>query len=492
MPEPKNPQELVERNLMRAKVAFTTLSLVVPLALWLPNGAASTAEPAATCEGLAATIVGTDGDDNLQGTPGPDVIVAGAGNDNVAGLGGDDVICGQGDEDVLEGGTGDDTLVGGADRQGDEWGEDKFFWFGDTLVGGAGDDDLVADGPDVATYIPQGRDTISYADAPRSINARLDLGTVTGQGTDTVSDANTVILSTHDDHAVAGGKTAQILGGDGDDVLSTAAGFAPPYLNQPVIDIPGFLSGGAGDDTITSRGRGWQLRGDAGRDVLTAEDASTMDGGFGSDRVHGSPLRDKVTVSRHGVDTVSTGAGADTIILGVSGLGLSAAHVWTGRGPDQVTVASAPVAGSTIDLGRGEDGIGFLIHAFDREQAPLPDVVVDAGPGVDKFHVPLMIAESGSPGSLPSGIVANLATGTARTRGTAATMRILGFEDLQGGPWRDVLIGSAGPNRIDGDDRIDILKGRGGDDILLGGDGFDRAFGGPGRDRCRAERTRDC
>ena len=71
-------------------------------------------------------------------------------------------------------------------------------------------------------------------------------------------------------------------------------------------------------------------------------------------------------------------------------------------------------------------------------------------------------------------------------------MSILGFEDLQGGPWRDVLIGSRGPNRIDGDDRIDILKGLGGDDHLFGGGGFDRAFGGSGNDRCRAERTTGC
>jgi Ca2+-binding RTX toxin-like protein len=43
--------------------------------------------PAATCDGKAATMVGTPGDDLLVGTSGVDVIV---------GLGGDDTITGRG------------------------------------------------------------------------------------------------------------------------------------------------------------------------------------------------------------------------------------------------------------------------------------------------------------------------------------------------------------------------------------------------------------
>jgi Ca2+-binding RTX toxin-like protein len=68
---------------------------------------------------VAATIVGTQGNDTLTGTSGRDVI---------AGLGGDDVIDGGGGNDLICGGDGNDRLTGGAGE--------------DVLSGDAGDDVL--------------------------------------------------------------------------------------------------------------------------------------------------------------------------------------------------------------------------------------------------------------------------------------------------------------------------------------------------------------
>jgi Ca2+-binding RTX toxin-like protein len=80
-----------------------------------------------TCNGKPATIVGTDGGDDLVGTQGPDVIVGLGGNDiNIKGLGGNDVICGGKGRDFLWGSWGKDTLLGQAD--------------GDALDGGNGND----------------------------------------------------------------------------------------------------------------------------------------------------------------------------------------------------------------------------------------------------------------------------------------------------------------------------------------------------------------
>lgn len=59
------------------------------LMLW-PIGTAS-AQPPQTCNGLAATQVGTNGDDVLFGTNGPDVFVT---------LGGDDVVFGLNSNDT--------------------------------------------------------------------------------------------------------------------------------------------------------------------------------------------------------------------------------------------------------------------------------------------------------------------------------------------------------------------------------------------------------
>jgi hypothetical protein len=72
----------------------------------LPSGAP------ATCKGISATIVGTEGNDVRTGSQGPDVIVALGGNDTLSGLGGNDVICGGAGRDTLKGGKGKDTLLG--------------------------------------------------------------------------------------------------------------------------------------------------------------------------------------------------------------------------------------------------------------------------------------------------------------------------------------------------------------------------------------------
>lgn len=98
-----------------------------------------TSEPAladAMCDGLVATIIGTDEPDTIIGTDGPDVIVGGDGADVILGLGGDDVICGGNGADQIDGGEGDDLLIG--DNGPDE------------LVGGDGEDRVVGDnGTDV-------------------------------------------------------------------------------------------------------------------------------------------------------------------------------------------------------------------------------------------------------------------------------------------------------------------------------------------------------
>jgi RTX calcium-binding nonapeptide repeat (4 copies) len=72
----------------------------------LPSGAP------ATCRGIAATIVGTNGSDVRTGSPGQDVVVALGGNDTLSGIGGNDVICGGAGKDTLKGGKGKDSLLG--------------------------------------------------------------------------------------------------------------------------------------------------------------------------------------------------------------------------------------------------------------------------------------------------------------------------------------------------------------------------------------------
>lgn len=88
--------------------------------------------PPVLCNGLPATIVGTDARDNLLGTPSHDVINGLAGNDTIFGLGGNDFICGGLGRDKLYGNSGNDKLFGGGAGN-------------DVLKGGAGKDRLFGD-----------------------------------------------------------------------------------------------------------------------------------------------------------------------------------------------------------------------------------------------------------------------------------------------------------------------------------------------------------
>jgi hypothetical protein len=74
--------------------------------------------PVLRCRGMAATHVGTEGDDTIVGTPGADVIAALGGNDAVKGLSGGDVVCAGKGNDTVAGAEGHDRVHGqkGKDR----------------------------------------------------------------------------------------------------------------------------------------------------------------------------------------------------------------------------------------------------------------------------------------------------------------------------------------------------------------------------------------
>jgi Ca2+-binding RTX toxin-like protein len=69
------------------------------------------------CFGKRPTIIGTPGNDYLDGPDEPDVIVGLGGNDHIDGRGRDDYICGNDGDDVIVGGlhyyTSNDSLAGG-------------------------------------------------------------------------------------------------------------------------------------------------------------------------------------------------------------------------------------------------------------------------------------------------------------------------------------------------------------------------------------------
>jgi uncharacterized repeat protein (TIGR01451 family) len=101
---------------------------------------------APTCRGVAATISGTSGADELLGTPGPDVIIAFGGNDRVVARAGQDLVCAGSGNDYVETGTAADKVFAGAgrDRLLGRGGPDLLKGSGgnDVLKGGRGSDRL--------------------------------------------------------------------------------------------------------------------------------------------------------------------------------------------------------------------------------------------------------------------------------------------------------------------------------------------------------------
>lgn len=127
---------------MRRIVTIAVLGL---LSVVLPTVAAG-AQDVPTCNGVPATLVGTEGPDNLVGTTGRDVIVGLGGNDVIRGLSGADILCGGPGRDRILGGKQSDLIIGGDD--GDKLFGDAGvdFIYGergnDLLIGGQGDDVL--------------------------------------------------------------------------------------------------------------------------------------------------------------------------------------------------------------------------------------------------------------------------------------------------------------------------------------------------------------
>jgi|GEM_PF-2465007 len=146
-----------------------------------------------TCVGRTPTMRGTNGDDVLVGTDGPDVIVTGTGRDIIDGLGGDDLICAGRDNDIINGGPGNDVLYGNeaADTLNGGFGNDELhggLWR-DTLNGGPGNDILRGgSGPDTirggagndTAFGWQGQDVIEGGAGNDRLNGQAGRDTVVG------------------------------------------------------------------------------------------------------------------------------------------------------------------------------------------------------------------------------------------------------------------------------------------------------------------------
>jgi Ca2+-binding RTX toxin-like protein len=200
--------------------------LVVTLCALAIGAFAGQAHAATTCFGLEPTIIGTDGDDRISGTPSRDVIVGKLGNDHILGRGGNDLICAGRGQDVVKGYTGDDKIAGG---QGS-----------DTLIGGRGDDSLF--GSEGGDFIDgrEGNDTVRGGKHRDALFDSVGSDKILGQmGRDTL-------------HVVLDRANDVFSGGPGRRDLILLPGFSSGGRTKPMtVDLTTGEATGAGDDALS-------------------------------------------------------------------------------------------------------------------------------------------------------------------------------------------------------------------------------------------------
>lgn len=233
-----------------------------------------------------ATIIGTDGADNLNGNNNVngDVIDAGNGDDRVRGLGSDDAIIGGNGNDRIFGEGGNDIIIGGA-------GNDRLFGNdGDDIIyGGINDDRLVGGNGNDLLNGGSGNDGLLGDDGDDILIGESGADfLIGGAGNDIIyGDAGADNISGGDDNDIifGGSEDDQIDGGNGDDAID----------------------GGTGNDLIS---------GADGNDTIDGEDGNDrIYGGDGDDIINGMGDNDSL-YGEDGNDTISGGDGDDVIFVG--------------------------------------------------------------------------------------------------------------------------------------------------------------------------------
>ena len=402
----------------------------------------------------ANVIEGTPGDDRgetaLIGTSGEDIINGYEGNDELIALGDDDVLNGGDDHDFLRGNEGNDELYGGD---------------GDDYLNGNSGDDLLDGGAgyDRATF---------YTGATTGVTVDLNIAgpQATGQGNDTLVGIENVSgtayndvltgdagdnwlwgsTSRDEDGVVTGLNNDTLSGGGGDDLLTVGAG---DHL----------LAGGDGNDTVRFSENGGPetgvtislgLQGSAqvtGNGSWTLTGIENLSGGTADDALTGDGA-DNILAGEGGNDSLSGGSGNDelygdgSINADTHGLGYS--------GP--IGLTSDNLAGGN-DLLEGGEGDDYL----------------DGGEGSD----------TASYANAAGGVQAQLyGGGFGEAFGADGYDQLYFIENLKGSAYDDLLFGDDDANVLDGGDGHDGLRGFGGDDTLFGGNGDDFLNGGEGDD----------
>ena len=370
---------------------------------------------------------------------------------------------GYANNDEIGGGDGDDVIWG--DRGNDE----LIGWRGyDTLLGGDGRDSIYGGRDDDLVLGEDGNDQLAGDDGDDTVYGGNDNDLLTG--------------GDHDDTLYGGRGNDTILGDDtagsdsGDDYLKGESGDDLLYGG----DFDDTLHGDEGNDTLFGGLSDDYLNGGANDDVLY--------GGEWADFILGEGGND-IGRGGHGRDSLFGGEGNDTLyggddhdfIAGEDGNDLLHGEegndsIYGGGGDDTLS------GGRGDDILHGDSGIdtadfsegtaGVAVNLFD-------EIARSADLGLDRlFEIENVVGSSG-----PDTIDGNHGANTIH--GGAGDDRVRGHNDddlIEGGAGDDTLWGDAGNDTIRGETGLDQLRGGLGDDVIDGGDGDDHLRGEQGND----------
>ena len=447
---------------------------------------------------------------DLVGTGGDDMLNGGGGDDTLTGLGGNDTLNGNGGNDLLLGGDGNDLLNGGEGV--------------DTMSGGAGDDvyDVYFRGTSGDVVIEndgEGTDTVRTYVESYTLSVNVENGTILR----TVGGA-TIVGNDIDNILTSGDGGDFIVGGLGADTMSGGGGEDRFVINAPAELAGDVIDGGPGQNlrdrlllNAAEEGLTFDLRTAASiqnidRVVVSRDIAGTVlvlgsgiassadnnrDGVAGDIRVEfrdGLPVNQpmsngifidgsEMTASQSlfvegegyletdglyysgfaGNDTMLGGAGLDLLYGGVGADVLDG-----GAGGDSMIGGKGD---DTLDGGLGADsmvgGLGNDVFYVDN----LDDVVVEEdGGGYDVIYTTMTNLEGKYPFVEEIRYIPQDLVGTG------------GDDMLNGGGGDDTLTGLGGNDTLNGNGGNDLLLGGDGNDLLNGGEGVDTMSGGAGDD----------
>ena len=246
-----------------------------------------------SCQGQAATIIGTLSPDLIPTTPGNDVVVGGNGGDTIQASAGNDTICGDQNADTIDysaapggGPAVVDLLAGTATLPGKTdgvFGTEQVFGTaaGDTLLGTDANGEMRGNGGNDILNGRGGQDAITGGADDGGIGDQIVFdnapGNVTANLTDTVSFQST---------------------GNGNKLITGVEG----------------IRGGPFNDQLTGDGAANRIDGAGGADTVHAgSGGDTVIGGAGIDSLFGEAGDDLMQALDGAIDNVDCGDGNDTL-----------------------------------------------------------------------------------------------------------------------------------------------------------------------------------